>query len=368
MTPITDNIAFLTEAREKLEELDLLKDREKQLKADEARLGKLLESEKKAVNDNISATVKKRREDINSSYDREIAKGQDKLKKARAEREKAKNQGMKERIAEETADLHKENRDLRLQIKTMFQKNGVPAICNSSLYYALFFPRWIGEFFKLLAAVVICFLGIPYGIYMALPEKKTWMMIVICFFCVVVFGGIYILISNKTKLIHMETLRRGRTLRDQIHSNRKKIRVITSSIKKDKNEAIYDLEKYDDEIAKVEQELQTTANKKKEALNTFEQVTRMIIADEIANNARPRLDELRKEYQDITDSARAVETDIKNKNLDITDHYGIYLGSEFLNPLKIGELTEIIRSGKASNISEAIEVAKKKDDASPAQN
>ena len=81
MAPITDNIAFLTEAREKLEELDLLKDRQRQLKADEARLGKLLENEKKAVNDNISATVKKRREEINSSYDKEIAKGQDKLKR-----------------------------------------------------------------------------------------------------------------------------------------------------------------------------------------------------------------------------------------------------------------------------------------------
>ena len=266
MAPITDNIAFLTEAREKLEELDLLKDRQRQLKADEARLGKLLENEKKAVNDNISATVKKRREEINSSYDKEIAKGQDKLKKARAEREKAKNQGMKERIAEETADLHKENRDLKLQIRTMFQKNGVAAVCNSSLYYALFFPRWIDEILKLIAAVLICFLLIPYGIYMALPQQKTWMMFLICFLCVVVFGGIYILISNKTKLVHMETLRRGRTLRDQMRSNRKKIRVITSSIKKDKNESIYNLEKYDDDIAKVEQELQNITNKKKEAL------------------------------------------------------------------------------------------------------
>ena len=63
MAPITDNIAFLTEAREKLEELDLLKDRQRQLKADEARLGKLLENEKKAVNDNISACEKKKRRD-----------------------------------------------------------------------------------------------------------------------------------------------------------------------------------------------------------------------------------------------------------------------------------------------------------------
>ncbi|RGY97693.1 hypothetical protein [Clostridium sp. AM58-1XD] len=348
MTPISDHIAFLTEAREKLEELELLKDREKQLKADEIRLEKVLESEKKTVNDNIAATIKKRREEINSSYDKEIAKGQDKLKKARVKREKAKSQGMKERIAEETADLHKENRDLKLQMKTMFQKNHVPAVCNSSLYYAMFFPRWFGEILKLLIAVLICFLAVPYGIYLALPEKKTWMMVVICFLCVVIFGGLYIWISNRTKLLHMEVLRTGRTLRDQMHSNRKKIRVITSSIKKDRNEALYDLEKYDDEIARVEQELQDVANKKKEALNTFEQVTKMIISDEIANNARPRVDKLREEFQQVTAGTKELEGQIKDMTLFITDHYGTYLGNEFLNPLKIGELSEIIKSGKAS--------------------
>ena len=45
---------------------------------------KELETEKKATADAISQTVKKRLEEINSSYDKEIGKGQDKLKKARA--------------------------------------------------------------------------------------------------------------------------------------------------------------------------------------------------------------------------------------------------------------------------------------------
>ena len=65
---------------------------------------------------------------------------------------------------------------------------------------------------------------------------------------------------------------------------------------------------------------------------------------------------------DVLASAVSAYTYGKNKNLDITDNYGIYLGSEFLDPLKISELTEIIRSGRASNISEAIEVAKKKNE------
>ena len=57
--------------------------------------------------------------------------------------------------------------------------------------------------------------------------------------------------------------------------------MITRNIRRDRNETIYDLQKYDDEIAQIEQELSQTVSKKKEALNAFETVTKNIIADEI---------------------------------------------------------------------------------------
>ena len=102
---MTDQIAFLTEARTALEGLELSRDREKQLKLDESKVGKALDAEKKSLEDNISSTVRKRRDAIASSYDAEIGKAEDKLtQRSTVKREKAKNQGMKERIAEETAD------------------------------------------------------------------------------------------------------------------------------------------------------------------------------------------------------------------------------------------------------------------------
>ena len=78
------------------------------------------------------------RDRINSSYDQEIGKGQERLKKARAKREKAKSQGIKERIAEETSELREHNRDLKVQMRTLFQKNRVPAWCGTTFYYALY--------------------------------------------------------------------------------------------------------------------------------------------------------------------------------------------------------------------------------------
>ena len=115
---ITDFKGFLSDAKQIALELADLEREEQQAKEEEERLLKALESEKKAVADNISLTVKRRREEINKSYDSEIAGAQDRLKKTRARREKAKNQGIKERIKEETSELHLHNRELRVRMKT----------------------------------------------------------------------------------------------------------------------------------------------------------------------------------------------------------------------------------------------------------
>lgn len=354
----TDQVAFLIQARTALEELGVVKDREKQLKIDEIKVGKTLEVEKRTLEETINAAVRKRREAIASSYDAEMDKVEDKLKKARVKREKAKNQGMKERIAEETADLRSENRDVQMQIRTLFKQKHIPSYCNTGWYYALFFPRHLGEILVFLITVLVCFLALPYGGYMLVPERQPLHLVGIYFLAVLVFGGLYILITNRTKARHMETLKEARVMRDHIFSNNRKIRLITRSIQRDKNEKMYNLEKYDDEISQLEQEIQTIAARKQEAFNSFEQVTKTIISDEILAGAKPRIEELTARYREIRQDIAGTETEIKEKNMEITEKYAGYLGKEYMDPMKIGELMEIIRSGRASNISEAIEAAK----------
>ena len=121
---ITDYVKFLADARDAIYRVNCARDPRpsrtaRQLEAEESQKEKELASLKKEVADTISRTVKARRDEIESGYDREIAKGQDRLKKARAKREKAKDKGVKERIAEETSQLRDHNRDLKIQLKTM---------------------------------------------------------------------------------------------------------------------------------------------------------------------------------------------------------------------------------------------------------
>lgn len=355
-----DCLAFLAEARNALDELSLISDQEKQLQQEEVQLERRLEAEKRAVAENIRLTIKHRAEELSSNYDKEITKGQEKLKRARSRREKAKSQGVKDRIAEETQVLCEHNQELRLQMKSTFQQSHVPAYCRTSLYYSLYFPRWFREFLTLLAAIALFFLLIPCGIYFLIPNRSPFYLVIIYLLDILIVGGIYVVVGNRGRMLHMETLKAGRAIRDQIHSNDKKIHVITSTIRKDRNESLYNLGKYDDEIAQAEQELSDVASKKKEALTTFETVTKTIISDEIEHNSKAKLDALETDFERAGAQLKEIEAQRKEKRLLVTDRFGTYLGNDFLDPLKIAELIALIQNGEAQNLSEAMGVYKDK--------
>lgn len=357
--PITDYRAFLNEARQAVTDLNEMQQRESALSQQLGQSRRQLETEEKAVADHISQTIKRRAADIASGYDKELSRGQERLRKAKSRREKAKNQGVKERISEETAVYRDENRKLKLQMKTTFQQNRVPSFCRSSWYYRLYAPRRLGEFAALAAVVLLCFLVIPYGGYLLIPERKPLHLGLIYFGCILVFGGLYVLIGNRTKDRYSDTIKEGRQIRNQIYSNEKKIKRITRDIRRDKNEAIYNLQKHDDEIAQIEQMMSETAAKKKDALNTFETVTRNIIADEISANNKEKIDLLKETCDFQEGELRTLNEELKDKSLLVTNKFGAYLEKEFLQPQRLDALLDIIENGTAANLSEAMDQYKK---------
>jgi len=357
--PITDYGAFLREARQAVAELNEMEQRESALSRQLGESRRKLAAEEKAVADHISQTVKRRAADIASGYDKELGRGQERLRKARSRREKAKSQGIKERISEETAAFREENRQLKLQMKTIFQQNHVPGLCRSSWYYRLYSPRRLSEFAAFLAVLLVCFLVVPYGSYMLIPERRPLYLGLIYFGCILVFGGLYVAVGNRTKDKYSDTIKEGRQIRNQIYSNEKKIKRITREIRRDKNEAVYNLQKHDDEIAQIEQMMSETAAKKKEALNTFETVTRNIIADEISANNKEKLDLLKEACDFQEGELRALNEELKDKSLFVTNRFGAYLEKEFLQPQRLDALLDIIENGTAANLSEAMDQYKK---------
>lgn len=359
--PITDYAAFFAAAKQAVEELDHLKQKESMLGDKEKRLESTLKAKKKELSDTIAKTVKQRSDEISKSYDAETDKAQERRKKVNTKREKAKNQGVKERIAEETQALKNDNADLARQMKNLFQANKVPGFCRSGYYYAMYFTRGLKEFWTFLLTLLICFLAIPCGIYFMIPERKTWYLVAIYVAAILIFGGIYVMIGNSTKVRYMDALKEGRNIRNQIRANQKKMKAVEKSIRKDKNDTLYNLQKFDDELAQLDQDLSQIARKKKEALNTFDTVTKTILTDEISGNFKADLDKIEADLADTTAELIATRNEAKEKSLAIADNYTIYTGKDFIAKERLEALEEIIMSGKASNLSEAIAVFKSGD-------
>ena len=101
-------------------------------------------------------------------------------------------------------------------------------------------------------------------------------------------------------------------------------------------------------------EYQRPAKKKKDALNTFENVTKTILTDEITSNSRAKLEQLKEGHQEVESRLHYTETVIKEKRIFITDTYECYLGKEFLNPEKLDALKHILDNSTAVNLSEVI--------------
>lgn len=351
---ITDYGRFLAEARDAVYRLNCDRSTAAGLAQQEERQERELEEARKEVESTIGRTVKQRQDEIAASYDTEMASGQERLKKARARREKARNKGMRERIAEETAELHAHSRELQMQMRTLFKKERVPAFCNTGFYYALYYPRGLKEIGVLFLTLLACFLFLPCGIYFLIPQHKFWQLIAVYFLDVLLFGGLYVLVGNRTRLRFQSALKQGRTIRNYLRDNARKIRLITRSIQKDGNEAFYDLEKYDDEIACIEQELEEISAKKRDALAAFDKVTKNIISDEIAAGQRQRLQQMEQALAETSASLRSLELSLKEQGLRIAGTYEPYLGKEFLDPDRLAQLVRIIQAGTASNITEAI--------------
>lgn len=355
--PIADYRSFFEGAKTVISETEALKKEEEQLKEQENRERADLEAEKRALKETIDSTLKKRVSEISTAYDTQISKANEEMKRASSRRERAKNLGMKERIKEETKPYLEENRALKKEAKELFQKNGVPGIFRTRLYYALYFPHKFSQFLVLLLFIAICFAAIPCGIYfLLLPEafRRTFFLILIYIADIVVFGGLYTAVGSASKVHYLDSLKAGREILDKIAANRKTVKKIARSISRDKSEDKYDLASYDDEIAKIRQNLDEAKQKKQEALNQFETVTKQILTDELTQNARPRIEQLESAHSVTLRKLQETSRARQEKSLEASDKYEVYLGREFMTEERIDALAQIMEAGTAVNLSDAI--------------
>lgn len=355
---LSSGIETLYTMKENLLELDGYKEKRIELEKAEEQLEKFISLKEKAISEEIQTITEKRVNEIEDSFEEQIDNTKARLKKVKGKKEKLKDAKISERIELETADLVKERKQFKEEIRSVFQVNHISRVFNNRIFYALYLPRSIFDILVLLASVLICFLILPVGIHqLFLPNHIIW-LVIIYFIVILIFGGSYVFVLHSTKEKHQEAMKELRELRNKLASNEKKIKAIQKSIRKDKDESTYGLDKFTEEMKDLETEIENIIEEKKTALINFESTTKGMIADEIKSRHQSELNDLKKNYEDVYNELRIAEEKMKEFSLEISKKYEAFVGKEIMTVSQIDKLIELMESGTASKISEAMELNK----------
>lgn len=358
-----ENVEYLKTALEDLEDLDNMKEALDKLYQEERKIQRSIAAEDKSIQDEINNTLRTRKSELESVYDKELDALRDKAKRLRAKRDKKKNLKMNERAEMETSDIKEENDLLGVELKTLFKQDHVPGFCSSDLYYALFLPRGVKNMIELLVTILICLVALPalvcfvgsYTFLLEIKELNLYYTIIFMAF-IIFFLVIYVVVSNRTKVLHINALKEGRKIKDIMRANNKKIKAIINAINKDTDESHYGLDGYDKKIQSLEQEGKDIVANKQMALSSFENDTKKLIVDEINSRRKIILDQMKQDYKEIEEEFSLGESAIQEMTLIVSKKYETYLGKEFTTFESLQDLIAIMEEGEAKTVSEAIAI------------
>lgn len=362
-----ENQEYLIKARELVTSIDDMEEELDQTKTMQKKIARSLSQEEKGLSDEISSTLKNRKNEIEDGYDARLSENGAKIRQFQSQKDKKKNERMGNRIESETASLNESNRQLKLEAKELFKQNHVSAFCNSSFFYCMFAPSGFVEIIKLIGLICLFCLGIPAVVSIILSytvftvDVNKFIYAVIGLSIVLFEFVIYFVVFNAAKVKNLDVVREGRSIRDKVRANDKQIRAIKNSITKDKDESVYNLGKYDEKLKQLETEREDISNRKMEAIKVFENETKEVIVSEITGRRQPKIDSLKEELKSTEEKMAAMESKLADMRGVLTDSYVTFLGKDLCTEEKLTDLISIMEEGTASTVSGAIEVYKGED-------
>ena len=333
------------------------------------RMDKGISSENKDIQDEISTTIKKRRNDVEDEYDKQLSQIISKRKKVESEKEKKIDQAKASRIKDETKGIVSDSKDAEKELKKLFRQNKVPGFCRSKFFYVMFMPEGPVQTLMMVVGYALLFIGVP-GLITLLIRKtainhstmsdgtKTFLTVVIAAVLVLLLAGAIFLIYVKVKVPHAIVLQQGRKYRRAVAENDKQIRSVKKSIEKDADESRYDVGEFDQRIREITDEEENVREEMHNALKDFDDQTAENIRREIEDRRNPKLNEMKENRNGLAQQIEQAESKLKETSLVISRDYASHIGEDMLRQDRLDELIAIIQSGQASTVSEAISVFK----------
>lgn len=339
-------ISDVKEHAEKINRLDKISDTVKDLNRD-------IEISEREVREETEAKIKSAVNSICEGYDKSVAADKAKIKEVQAARDKAKQAGVKERIASETESLRKENESLKEQIREAFKLERIPMYCNSRIYSALFQTSGVLDCTIYIFVQLLLYVFIPV-IFIFISGFPAWGYIVYYAVMCITTVNIHKVILNKTLLKHSETIVAARDTKRTIIRNRKRIKKIARSIRSDKNEEMYGLENYDYNINRLYDHIRDVEDERKRALDEFEKTAKPDIISEIDGRSRDNINQMKTELEKNQNEYTELDELIKKQRIYISSNYEAYLGKEFMSLDRLQELYSYMKSGAADTVGQAL--------------
>ena len=171
---------------------------------------------------------------------------------------------------------------------------------------------------------------------------------------ILIFGGIYVFLGNRTVGKYREVVKQSISIRKKIFKNKKAIKLMSRDIRKDSDDGHYNLTEYDDEIARLTEERNEFIAQKQNALHNFETVSKEIIKDELENAEKERLQSLKEEWRKNSEERIKLEASERDKALMLSKEVEQYIGKKHMNEADLEALLHILEEDKAKSLTEAI--------------
>lgn len=345
-------IKTVNRAKQLLNDLD-------EAEKDKTRLtGELKQSEKayssmeKSVAEGITTALKKKKEEIAATYDRELSQYQDQIDVCKTERAKAKANAIAQRIQVETAPLSQQNQQLEAQIELKFKENKVPVVCKKRAISMLFFPKNSRDWtIDILVGVGLIFF-IPLFFSLAISNR-----LVLTFTFFVYVGALftaYLYLLHKYMLKFAGVNEEVEELRKQIRINNKNKQLMTNRIKKSQDETGYNLGSFDDKITGIQQVMQNTVEKRQEALENFESEIRHQITADITAANKDELLGLQQEFESKRQELSDKKEEIEQIEKQLKEEYEPVFGKDLLYKQRLNKFDSFCQENADLSLEEAL--------------
>ena len=351
-----ESLTYVRQLLEKQRRLESLNQTAKDTSASLDKAQRALETYKVRITEESAQIVKKQREQLENRLEKEVQSAARRVEQAEKKRAQEKEKQKKSHIADATQEYRGRIRQARSQIKADIKADKIPRLCNNSLWFSLFMPVFLPDYFKLMLSWLIAGLGIPALIYWLIPNHTIWQFYVIFPLCLMLVILLYIEIRRRTISSHKEVLKLCREKMNLIHELKGRIRKTEKSIIKSDDESLYELKELDDKIRLARQNLEEVRKNQSDSLNEFEQHTRLDIIEEFREKSQEKLEELTAAMNHLSREKNLSMEMASELQLEMVDDYEEVLGAENLNVGRLEQILRCLEEGSAETLEEALAI------------